>query len=210
MSLLNGSVLSFSCVVILSISSCSLEKKQASSELIQTARDLAVKGDLTSARSILGAVEKMSPKMGEVLELQKLIGEKETEKASVKADPLTYSFMHDGIRVELNGVVKTRNIDPKAGMQLREGETWIILNIVLKDEANKHHQTNWRGYFRLVTETGDALSPAIPLLISSQNGTPDFIHGNERKEMKLLFRTRENEGPWKLRFLNGKENNLFF
>jgi len=132
------------------------------------------------------------------------------EGPSVKADPLAYSFVEDGIRVELNGVVKTRNIDSRAGMQLSEGETWIILNTVLKDQANRYHQTNWRGYFRLVTKTGDALSPSIPLIISSQNGTPDFVQGNERKEMKLLFRTRESDAPWKLRSSNGAEDNLSF
>lgn len=95
-------------------------------------------------------------------------------------------------------------------MQLSEGETWIVLNTVLMEQANRYRQTNWRGYFRLVTKTGDALSPSIPLIISSQNGTPDFVQGNERKEMKILFRTRENEAPWKLRFSNGAENNLSF
>ena len=132
------------------------------------------------------------------------------EKTSAKSDPLAYSFVEDGIRVELNGIVKTRNIDNRTGMQLSEGETWIVLNTVLKDQANRYHQTNWRGYFRLVTKTGDALSPSIPLIISSQNGTPDFVQGDERKEMKILFRTRENDAPWKLRFSNGAENTLSF
>ena len=210
MNVQTGVVSTVSCVFILLISSCSTEKQQVSSELIQTARALVAKGDLAGASSVLSTVEKMSPNMSEVLELRKLVSNKEIEKTSVKEDPLAYSFMQGGIRVELNGVVKTRNIDSRTGTQLSEGETWIILNTVLKDEANRYHQTNWRGYFRLVTKTGDALSPSIPLIISSQNGTPDFIQGNERKEMKLLFRTRENEGPWKLRFSNGKENNLFF
>ena len=178
MNLRMGVVSTVSFVFILSISSCSTDKQEASSELIQTARSLIEKGDLDGATSVLNTVEKMSPKLTEVLELRKTIDHKKLEKTSVKTDPLTYSFVEDGIRVDLNGVVKTRNPDGRGGTQLSEGETWIVLNAVLKDEANRYHQTNWRGYFRLVTKTGEPLSPSIPHLISSQNGTPDFIQGN--------------------------------
>jgi len=160
--------------------------------------------------ALQSTVDKMVPNMNEVVELRKVIEQKEMEKAAVKENPISYSFIEDGIQVEVNGVVKTRNTDARTGVQLSEGETWIILSTVLKDQSNKHHQTNWRGYFRLVTKTGEALSPSIPLIITSQNGTPDFVQGNERKEMKILFRVRESDGPWKLRFSNGVEYELVF
>jgi len=200
----------FTIICILVISSCSLNKKQAASELIQTAKSLVEKGDLTSATSVLNAVDKISPNMNEVSDARRIIEQKEMEKRSIKENPLRYSFLENGIQIEVDGIVKTRNTDKGIGIQLSEGETWIILNTVLKDQANKYHQTNWRGYFRLVTKTGDALSPSIPLIISSQNGTPDFIQGNERKELRILFRAKESDAPWRLRFSNGVENELVF
>ena len=199
----------FMSVCIVSLLSCSSDKEQASSELIQTAKHLVEQGDFNSANSILNTVEKMSPKMNEVLELRKTIEQKEMEKVAVRENPLYLSFVEDGIRVEVNGVAKTRKPPvPLSGWQLSEGETWIILNTVLKEQANKNHQTNWRGYFRLISKSGDALSPSIGL--TSPTDTPDYVHGNERKEMKILFRAKESDAPWKLRFANGGEKELVF